>query len=606
MNIILGIIIPMIAGIIIYLLPLRFNSTKKVLFLVTVILNFICAILCYGKISIFNETASFIADSFFRNYGLSAFMVMLLAVVTLFSAIYAVAFMKQDKKTHIFYASMLIAVACVKGALFADNFIIFLFFWEALMVPMFLMIVAGENNPVSTAIKAFTISAVADLCLMFGVMLVCVAGDSFSISKGISELKAAVPGEYGISSTIAFVMLFIGAVAKIGAMPFHSWIPEASIKAPLPFMVFMVTAVEKILGVYLLIRITNDFFIIEQGSVISLSAMAFGVISVLVANALAMCQTDFKKMLSYASIGQAGFMIVAISTMSVIGTIAALIHMHAHIIYKSGLFFVAGNIEKTEGTTDINVIKGGLKKRMPYTFVAFLLSGASFAGVPFFYAFYSKEMVYESALTVNWIFYGCLLIGSLMAVITIINWGSKLFFNAEDVKDVEDKEVSTWMFVPTIIFALACALLGLFHKVPLRVISSVLDMQIPESHSVVFTSVLILLSVIVFVLAILNFINAYKKKNSCLGYALPIIKLLKIDKLNSNENLDPYNIFIKFIKKISNFLFVFDKAINYFYDLVIPTSIGAMARSTRKAHNGNMSVYLLWILIGIICIFIIF
>lgn len=608
MNIILSIIIPIIAGIFIYLLPSKLNKTKIVLFLSALTINFLLAVLFYGKIIFACEISVFIVDLFFRNYELSAFMVMLLAAVTLFSAIYAVAFMKQDKKTHIFYASMLIAVACVNGVLFSDNFILFLFFWEALMIPMFLMIVVGENKPVSTAIKAFTISAVADLCLMFGVMLVCVAGDSFSISKGICELKAMVPGEYGTSATIAFIMLFIGAVAKIGAMPFHSWIPEVSTKAPIPFMVFMVTAVEKILGVYLLIRITNDFFIIEQNSVISLSAMSFGIISVLVANALAMCQTDFKKMLSYASIGQAGFMIVAISTMSVIGMIAALIHMHAHIIYKSGLFFVAGNIEKTEGTTDINGIKGGLKKRMPYTFIAFLLSGASFAGIPLFYAFYSKEMVYESALMVNWMFYGCLLIGSLMAVITIINWGSKLFFNTTEDVNVKDgdKEVSTWMFIPTIVFALACALLGLFHNVPLKVISVALNIQIPQSHSVVLTTVLILLSVIVFVLAILNFIKAYKQKINYLGYAMPIIKFLKIDKLNANENLDPYNIFINFAKKISKFLFIFDKAINYFYDLVIPTSIGAMARSTRKAHNGNMSIYILWVLIGMICIFIIF
>ncbi len=606
MNIILSIILPIIAGVLIYLLPSGLNRTKSVLFLTALILNFLLAVIFYGKIVFICEASEIVVDLFFRNYELSAFMVMLLALVALFSAIYAVSFMKQDKKTHIFYVAVLMAVACVNGVLFSDNFILFLFFWEALMIPMFLMIVVGENKPVSTAIKAFIISAVADLCLMFGVMLVCVAGDSFSISKGICELKATIPGEYGTGTTLAFIMLFIGAVAKIGAMPFHSWIPEASTKAPLPFMVFMVTAVEKILGVYLLIRITNDFFIIEQGSVISLSAMIFGIISVLVANALAMCQTDFKKMLSYASIGQAGFMIVAVSTMSVVGTIAALIHMHAHIIYKSGLFFVAGNIEKAEGTTDINIVKGGLKKKMPYTFISFLLSGASFAGIPLFYAFYSKEMVYESALTVNWVFYGCLLIGSLMAVITIINWGSKLFFNtAEDNKD-GDKEVSTWMFIPTIVFALACALLGLFHNVPLKVISVALNVQIPQSHSLVFTTVLILLSVIVFVVAVANFLNAYKKKINGLGYALAVIKLLKIDKLNSNENLDPYNIFINFIKKISNFMFIFDKAINYFYDLVIPTSIGAMARGTRKVHNGNMSIYILWVLIGMICIFIIF
>jgi formate hydrogenlyase subunit 3/multisubunit Na+/H+ antiporter MnhD subunit len=95
---------------------------------------------------------------------------------------------------------------------------------------------------------------------MFGVMLVCGREIRSVFQKEYCELKAVVPGTYGLFTTTAFIMLFIGAAAKLGAMPFHSWIPEASTKAPVAFMVFMVTAVEKILGVYLLIRITNDFF----------------------------------------------------------------------------------------------------------------------------------------------------------------------------------------------------------------------------------------------------------------------------------------------------------------------------------------------------------
>jgi len=215
-------------------------------------------------------------------------------------------------------------------------------------------------------------------------------------------------------------------------------------------------------------------------------------------------------------------------------------------------------------------------------------------------------MIYESALSVHWIFYAGLLVCSLIAIITIVNWGARLFFNVQNNGAFEDKEASTWMFIPTIIFALACALLGLFHQVPLKIISVVLNLNIPETHSNILAVVLILISLILFILAVLNFIKAYKKKADYLGYALPAAKFLKIDKLNLNENLDPYNIFIGFIKRLSKVLFVADKALNYFYDLVIPAGIGEMARNTRKVHNGNMSVYLLWVLIGIVCIFIIF
>jgi len=605
MNIVLSIIVPVAAAVVLFALPAKLNRTKTYLFLAAVLFNFAVAVIGYGKGFIFSAAAAVNPDMFFRNSPLSSFMIVVISVVALLSAVYAAASMNENKQTHLFYGSVLLTISFVNGVLFADNFVIFLFFWEALMIPMFLMIMSGESKPFDVAVKAFVISAIADLFLMFGVMFLCIAGDSFSISKCIAVLK--MNGAYNSFTVISFIMLFIGAAAKIGAMPFHSWIPEASVKAPVSFMVFMVTGVEKVLGVYLLIRITNDFFVIEPSSLLSISAVTFGIISALVGNALAVTQKDFKKMLTYASIGQAGFMIVAISTMSVIGTIAALIHMHAHIIYKSSLFFVAGNIEKTEGTTDKSLVKGGLKKSMPYTFLAFLLSGASFAGIPFFYAFYSKEMIYESALGISWLFYACLLLSTLFALISIIKWGSKLFFdNNGNNSKFEDKEVSTWMFIPTIIFSLACILFGLFHKVPLKIMCSVLNLKMPESHSALFAAMLVLISFAVLALAVINFIIAYRKKTDISGYALPVLKKLGVFKMNENEGFDPYNIFIGYIKKMSEFLFVLDKALNYFYDFVIPAGIGEMARNTRKIHNGNMSVYIIWILLGIICIFIIF
>ncbi len=605
MNMVLSIIIPVAAAFVLFILPSKLNRTKTYLFLGAVLFNFAVAIIGYAKGFVFSSPAVINYDMFFRVSPLGSFMSVVISAVALLSAVYAAASMKANKQTHLFYGSVLLTLSFVNGVLLADNFVIFLFFWEALMIPMFLMIMSGESKPFDVAVKAFIISAIADLFLMFGIMFLCIAGDSFSISKCIAVLK--VDGACNSFTVISFIMLFIGAAAKIGAMPFHSWLPEASVKAPVSFMVFMVTGVEKVLGVYLLIRITNDFFMIEPSSLLSISAMTFGIISAVIANALAVTQNDFKKMLTYASIGQAGFMIVAISTMSVIGTIAALIHMHAHIIYKSSLFFVAGNIEKTEGTTDISVIKGGLRKSMPYTFLAFLLSGASFAGIPFFYAFYSKEMIYESALGISWLFYAGLLISTLFALITIIKWGSKLFFdNNGNNSKFEDKEVSTWMFIPTIVFSLACILFGLFHKVPLKIMCSVLNLKMPESHSVIFAAMLILISFAVLALAVINFIIAYRKKTDVSGYAQPVLNKLGVFKLNENAGLDPYNIFIGYIKKMSVFLFVLDKALNYFYDFVIPAAIGEMARNTRKVHNGNMSVYIIWILLGIICIFIIF
>ena len=600
MNILLNIfiIIPVLLGILLYFLPTKYNITKIVLFLITVSLNCFFSIYFYGKEILFNTHVLFRLDLYFRYYDLSSFMILVLAIIAFLTAIYSVAFMKKDKNTYTFYAFMLLALSFTNGILLTDNFIVLLIFWEALMIPMFAMIAVGKNQAFLTAIKTLIISSVADLCLMFGVMLICVVGGSFVISQ--VNIDISQPG-----ALFAFIMIFLGATAKAGAMPFHSWIPDASVKAPIPFMVFIVTAVEKILSIYLLIRIVKDFFVIDIGSDISIYAMSFGVVTLLVANMLAIYQKDFKKMLSYASIGQAGYMIVAISSITVFGMFAALFHMVAHIVYKSCLFFVAGNIEQAEGSTEISSIKNNLRQTMPYTFISFILAGSAFAGVPFFFAFFSKEMIYESAISVSWIFYICLAVGSLLSAVAIMNWAVKLFFSKPKDKIIQEKEVSTFMFIPTIITALACLMFGIFHKVPYNLITGIIGQETGE-HSSIVAVILIVVSVLVLVLALVNNLYTCKKSQSGLGFVLVALNYFKVDKLNENKSFDPYEIFIKLIRKFSNIMFVIDKAVNYFYDVIVPVSVNFVSASVKKAHNGNLSIYLLWVVLGIIFIFIIF
>ncbi len=335
--------------------------------------------------------------------------------------------------------------------------------------------------------------------------------------------------------------------------------------------------------------------------------MIFGAVTLLCANMLAVFQKDFKKMLSYASIAQAGYMIVAISTVTVFGMVAALFHMTAHIIYKSSLFFTAGSIEQAEGTTNMDDIKDNLRKSMPYTFISFILAGAAFAGVPLFLAAFSKEMIYESAMSVSWLFYLCLVIGSLLSAVAIINWARILFFNKKTSSIiVSDKEVSNFMFIPMIITALSCLLLGIFHKVPQNAIIKIIG-QDSGGHSELIAVFLVVVSILVLIFAYINNVYLGKKDDSHgLGILSRALKSLKIDKLDKNNNLDPYNIFMSVSKKFANLMLAADKGLNYLYDVTIPFSVEFVSSAVKKAHNGNISFYLLWVILGIIFIFIIF
>jgi formate hydrogenlyase subunit 3/multisubunit Na+/H+ antiporter MnhD subunit len=82
---------------------------------------------------------------------------------------------------------------------------------------------------------------------------------------------------------LAFILLMIGAISKAGSMPFHSWIPDAAVDAPTPFMAFVPAAMEKLLGIYFLTRVCMDMFALEAGSPASMTLMIIGAATIILA-----------------------------------------------------------------------------------------------------------------------------------------------------------------------------------------------------------------------------------------------------------------------------------------------------------------------------------
>ena len=111
--------------------------------------------------------------------------------------------------------------------------------------------------------------------------------------------------------------------------------------APLPFMAFLPASLEKLLGIYLLARITLDFFPIEH-TWLSPALMILGSAGLLIAVLMALVQKDYKRLLSYHAISQVGYMVLGLGTALPAGVIGGLFHMLNHALYKSGLFLTGG------------------------------------------------------------------------------------------------------------------------------------------------------------------------------------------------------------------------------------------------------------------------
>ncbi|MFA6320651.1 MAG: proton-conducting transporter membrane subunit, partial [Candidatus Omnitrophota bacterium] len=375
------IIIPLITALVILALPKKVKWAKEVAAVAGTTLNLLAAITLFKSNIIFSHPWSgFGIDFSMRLYQFSAFIILAAAGFAFLITLYSTASLFNKDYAKPFYIYLALSLLMVNGAVLANNLVLMLFFWEGLLVTLFGMIAIGGKQAFKTATKAFVIVGISDLFMMVGIALTAYLAGTLTMTS-ISLSTAGLGG-------LAFIFLVIGAISKAGSMPFHSWIPDAAIDAPLPFMAILPASLEKLLGIYFLARISLDMFKLNVHSWASTTLMVVGAITILLAVMMALVQKDYKRLLSYHAISQVGYMILGIGTLVPVGIVGGLFHMINHAMYKSCLFLTGGSVEKQTGTTDLNKL-GGIAKKMPVTFICFIIAAASISGVPPFNGFFS-------------------------------------------------------------------------------------------------------------------------------------------------------------------------------------------------------------------------
>jgi len=598
MNLLLSfLLIPAFAAILIFVLPKK-GMLREIFAILIAAVNLVIALMLFGKdVSLTLPWAGGWGFSFsLKVYHYSSFVAAASAGFGFLIALYSLHFMKGREKLSQFYAYFLLTLAQVNGVLLADNLILMLFFWEGLLLTLFGFIVIGGAESFGTAVKAFVINGLADLCLMAGIGLTGYLAGTYNMSS------IALP--IGGLGSLAFLLMMIGAIAKAGAMPFHSWIPNAASDAPLPFMAFIPGSLEKLVGIYFLSRICLDIFKLDHTSWLSTLLMIVGAVTIVLAVMMALVQKDFKKLLSYHAISQVGYMVLGIGTAVPAGIIGGIFHMINNAIYKDALFLSGGAVEKQTGTTDLRKL-GGLGAKMPITAICFIVFALSISGVPPFNGFFSKELVYDGALERGWIFYAAALLGSFLTAASFLKLGHAAFFGKISEENKKVKEAHWIMLTPMIILAIFCIFFGIYNVYPIDTLIVPVLGTIPGEHhfsGMPSNMFLIVMTVIVLVAAYLNHRYGVKKSGSGLGagdhiHYAPVLHSL-YDKAEAGF-FDPYNWGVKFINWFSFGAFKLDKANDWFYNKFSVKSANAVSYSIRKVHTGNYSLYIIWSFVGL-------
>lgn len=548
-------------------------------------------------------------DFSLRLYHFSGFVLLAAAGFALLVAVYSLPFMKNRPHSGQFYAYLLLSLGMANGAALADNLVLLLFFWEGLLGTLFGMIAIGRPGAFRTATKAFIIVGITDLCMMLGIAmtgyLAAQAGEARCLSlSAISQLNLPAVG----MGAAAMVLLMIGAVSKAGSMPFHSWIPDAAMDAPLPFMAFLPASLEKLLGIYFLSRITLDLFHVSAGTWMSMLMMIVGAATILLAVMMALVQTNYKRLLSYHAISQVGYMVLGVGTALPIGIVGGLFHMINHAMYKSCLFLTAGAVERQAGQTDLARL-GGLARRMPVTFGCFFIAAAAISGAPPLNGFFSKELIYSASMQSGVLFYLAAVLGTFLTAASFLKLGHAAYFGPARPEHSAVREAPAAMLVPMVIIAGMCVLFGVWNALPLNNLIEPIIGQRLEGHT--FAGLLPhdwtlpTWALVALCGAALNHTAGARINGGALQavdhiHHAPV--LATIYRRADERWFDPYELLLKLAGALARLGWWVDRGVDWVFGGGAAALVAVLGSGIRRAHTGSYPLYVLWSLAGAVAI----
>ena len=612
------ILVPICAGLLVLLLPKRLRLPEIVSFIAaaaTLVLGFLCASHqgCLFDLPRPSSPVGAISWLHVRLMAdtLSGCIALFCSLFGFVVVLHSLRFMEGHARLKEFYAYVLWTIGAANGAVVSDSLLCFLFFWGVLAAMLYLLVGIDGPDAQKAATKSFVIVGGADFLTLLGMaMMFHVAGKST-----FSEI-AAQPLTAGGLGCVAFVLILIGALAKAGAMPLHTWVPAAAATSPYSVMALLPASLDKLLGIYILIRISVYLF--EMNFALGLALMIIGAVTIVGAAIVAMVQKDLRKLLSFHAVSQAGYMVLGIGTATPIGVAGGLLHMFNDTLYMCCLFLCGANVEHRTKTRHLDQL-GGLARCMPVTFIACLVGALAISGVPPLNGFYSKWMIYQGTIAAaKWapyqmaiqgatgagvatsnpawpIFLVAAMCGSALILASFIKVLYSLFLGDKPERLAEPQEVGISMKIPVIILAVLCVLFGVFASVPLKWVCLSLP-NMPDAHPMGswmpgLATCLLLLSVLV------GAIVYWLANREWVEEADVFVGGEEIDMEDARV---PGTHFYSPTRDLGFMQFIFERAERGTLDIyVLLKSAGTLfVQFFRKAHTGILTTYLLWIALG--------
>jgi len=410
----------------------------------------------------------------YRVDALSAFVLVLVSALGSIIMVFAPTSLAREidaDRVFLFHAMYLLNLAGLLGmAVTGDVFNLFVFL-EISSLSSYVMIGLGRDRRALTAAFQYLImGTVGATFYVIGVgMMYMMTG-----TLNMADLGTRLP-EVAATRTVIAAMAFIvvGLGLKLAIVPLHFWLPNAYAYAPTVVSAFLAATATKV-ALYALLRIV--FTVFGGPAMIGLPVdqilLVLAIVAMFGASAVAIYQTDAKRLLAYSSLAQIGYMVLGISFLSATGLTATIIHLFNHALMKGALFLALGCIYLRLGSVQIEKM-AGLGRRMPWTMGAFVVGGLSLIGIPLTVGFISKWYLIQAALERGWWLVAALiLLSSLLAVIYVWRVVEVAYFQAPSDDMLQLREAPAVMVVPVWVLAGANVYFGVNPQQTIRAAQS--------------------------------------------------------------------------------------------------------------------------------------
>ena len=399
----------------------------------------------------FHVSFSFLVDQ------LSSLMLLIITGIGFLIHLYSIGYMHKDAGFGKFFAYLNLFVFFMLLLVVGSNYVVMFIGWEGVGLCSYLLIGFWYTNPsyADAAKKAFIMNRIGDLGFLLGIFLINQYLGSFDFATVFTNAATAHAGT--IPFVLITILLFVGATGKSAQIPLFTWLPDA-MAGPTPVSALIHAATMVTAGIYMIARSSILFTLApDTMHIIAIIGLATAIFAALIA----LTQTDIKKVLAYSTVSQLGYMFLGLGVGAYTG---AFFHLMTHAFFKGLLFLGAGSvIHGVSGEQDMRKM-GGLKSKLPITFITMLVGTLAISGIPPFSGFFSKDEILSHAFAQSPTLYILGVIGAMLTAFYMFRMLYLTFygkFRGTHEQEHHLHESPSTMTIPLIVLAVLSAIGGL-------------------------------------------------------------------------------------------------------------------------------------------------